>query len=52
MGSMSGEWKAWEMFKSCVWMPLEAKLCSSVCTDSRAPDITVFSGLLIPAMET
>src|SRR5207302_8536492 len=51
IGSISGEWKAWETFNSRVWMPSDSKVFSMACTACRSPDITVFSGPLTPAIE-
>ena len=52
MGSINGEWKAWETVSRCVLIPWAASCSVISSTASRLPEITTLAGPLTAAIET
>ena len=52
IGSMRGEWKAWETVSGRVLTPSVASFSATARTVSRLPEMTMLSGPLIAAMST
>ena len=49
MGSISGEWNAWETVSGSTRIPLACKAALTFSTSVAAPEITVLSGPLTAA---
>ena len=52
MGSISGEWNAWETVSWRLLIPAAASCAAIASTASRLPEMTVFSGPLTAAIDT
>src|SRR5438128_178895 len=52
MGSMWGEWKAWETLRRLVFRPSEAKCAAIAWVVAASPEMTVVWGVLRAAMST
>ena len=52
IGSISGEWKAWETVNWRLLIPAAASCAAIASTASRLPEMTVLSGPLTAAIDT